>query len=161
MASNMKNKNSESKNIEQEIFKVLEHQIRRNILKFVGETKNPTFTDILQAVKMADSPTLSYHLKTPAPFIEQQNGNYQLTPIGQDAYSLLLKTAAYNKLIFHMGMTLTEEEHKKWHEEHHEMVPEMHNALMKKWESAKKKIRSGTACMECLQKTRTRQRKNL
>jgi predicted transcriptional regulator len=157
----MKNKNSECKNIEQEIFKVLEHQIRRNILKFVGETKNPTFTDIMQAVKMADSPTLSYHLKTLAPFIEQQNGNYQLTPIGQDAYSLLLKTAAYNKLIFHMGMTLTEEEHKKWHEEHHEMVPEMHNALMKKWESAKKKIRSGTACMECLQKTRTRQRKNL
>ena len=33
-----------------------------------------------------------------APFIEQANGRYHLTPIGKDAYVLLLKTTTYNKL---------------------------------------------------------------
>lgn len=132
MASNVGDNSSESKNVEQEVFKVLEHQIRRDILKFIGEKKNPTFTDIKQAVKITDSATLSYHLRTLAIFVERQNGSYQLTPIGQDIYNLLLKTAAYNKLVFHMGMTMTEEEHQKWHEEHHEMTPEQHRALMKK-----------------------------
>ena len=128
----MGNKSSKYKNVEQDVFKVLEHQTRRNILKFIGEKKNPAFTDIIDAVKKVDSPTLSYHLRTLAPFVERQNGSYQLTPIGQDAYSLLLKTAAYSKLVFHMGMTLTEEEHQKWHDEHPEMTPELHSAFMKK-----------------------------
>lgn len=132
MGCNMGSKSSEFKNVEQEVFKVLEHQIRRNILKFIGEKKNPTFTDIKDAVKITDSPTLSYHLRTLAPFVERQNGSYQLTPIGQDAYSLLLKTAAYSKLVFHMGMTMTEEEHQKWHDGHREMTPELHSAFMKK-----------------------------
>lgn len=132
MGYNMGSKSSKSKNVEQEVFKVLEHQTRRNILKFIGEKKNPTFTDIIDAVKIADSPTLSYHLRTLAPFVERQNGSYQLTPIGQDAYSLLLKTAEYSKLVFHMGMTMTEEEHQKWHDEHPEMTPELHSAFMKK-----------------------------
>ena len=114
MGYNMGSKSSKSKNVEQEVFKVLEHQTRRNILKFIGEKKNPTFTDIIDAAKIADSPTLSYHLRTLAPFVERQNGSYKLTPIGQDAYSLLLKTAAYSKLVFHMGMSMTEEEHQKW-----------------------------------------------
>jgi len=47
---------------------------------------------------MPDSPTLSYHLKTLAPFIEQRSGKYHLTPMGKDAYSLLLKAGTYDKL---------------------------------------------------------------
>jgi hypothetical protein len=31
-----------------------------------------------------------------------------------------------------MGMTLTEEEHEKWHKEHTEITPEQHQELMKK-----------------------------
>jgi predicted transcriptional regulator len=128
----VKNNGVSKKNIECEIFKALEHQLRRDIIRLVGEKKNPTFTDIMQAAKITDSPTLSYHLRTLALFIEQQNGNYQLTPIGQDAYSLLLKTATYDKRFFHMGMNITEEEDRKWHQEHHEMTPEIHKALMEK-----------------------------
>ena len=33
-----------------------------------------------------------------APFIEQKEGKYRLTIIGKDAYNLLLKTHAYDKL---------------------------------------------------------------
>jgi DNA-directed RNA polymerase subunit H (RpoH/RPB5) len=36
------------------------------------------------------------------------------------------------KHIKHMGMTLREEEHEKWHKEHEEITPEQHKELMKK-----------------------------
>ena len=32
-----------------------------------------------------------------------------------------------NKKIKHMGMTMTEEEHQKWHEEQHEMAIMLHS----------------------------------
>lgn len=88
----------ESESLEQEVFKALDHQMRRDILRYVGEGRECTFTDILTKVKVPDSPTLSYHLKTLAPFIEQQSGKYRLTPMGKDSYNLLLKAGTYNKL---------------------------------------------------------------
>lgn len=88
----------EFESLEQEVFKALDHQMRRDILRYVGEAKESTFTDILTKVKVPDSPTLSYHLKTLAPFIEQQGGKYRLTPMGKDSYNLLLKAGTYNKL---------------------------------------------------------------
>ena len=88
----------EFQSLEQEVFKALDHQMRRDILRYVGEGRECTFTDILTKVKVPDSPTLSYHLKTLAPFIEQQSGKYRLTPMGKDSYNLLLKAGTYNKL---------------------------------------------------------------
>lgn len=88
----------EFESFEQEVFKVLDHQKRRDILRYVGEKKAATFTEVLNASKMPDSPTLSYHLRSLAPFIKQENGKYSLTPLGKDAYNLLLRTTAYNKL---------------------------------------------------------------
>ena len=88
----------EFESLEQEVFKALDHQMRRDILRYVGEGRECTFTDILTKVKVPDSPTLSYHLKTLAPFIEQQGGKYRLTPMGKDSYNLLLKAGTYNKL---------------------------------------------------------------
>lgn len=78
------------------MFKALDHQKRRDILRYIGKKK--TTTEILSASKMLDSPTLSYHLRSLVPFIKQENGKYSLTPIGKDAYSLLLRTRTYNKL---------------------------------------------------------------
>lgn len=83
--------------LEEEVFKALDHQMRRDILRYVGDGKNPTFTDIMNTIR-TDSPTLSYHIKSLAPFIEQRDGKYSLTPIGKAAYTLLLRTAAYNKV---------------------------------------------------------------
>jgi len=88
----------EFENLEQEVFKALDHQMRRDILGYVGEGRESTFTDIMTRVKVPDSPTLSYHVKTLAPFIEQQGGKYRLTPMGKDAYNLLLKAGTCNKL---------------------------------------------------------------
>jgi len=87
----------EISNLEDEVFKALDHQIRRNVLRYIGEAKEPTFTEILNTVKIPDSPTLSYHLKALSPFVIQQRGRYILSPVGKAAYSLLLKTTMYNK----------------------------------------------------------------
>lgn len=89
---------AEFESFEQDVFKALDHQKRRDILRYVGERRDTTFTEILNASKISDSPTLSYHMRSLAPFIEQKNGKYCLTPIGKDAYNLLLRTTAYNKL---------------------------------------------------------------
>lgn len=102
LVTGMEEKEKEVENLEQEVFKALDHQKRRDILRFIGEHKNSTFTEILNASRVSDSPTLSYHLRILAPFIEQRSGKYRLTPIGRDAYSLLLGTAAYNRFaLFH------------------------------------------------------------
>jgi hypothetical protein len=87
----------EDSNLEEEVFKALDHQIRRNVLRYIGEAKEPTFTEILNTVNIPDSPTLSYHLKTLSPFVIQQKGRYSLLPVGKAAYSLLLKTSIYNR----------------------------------------------------------------
>jgi len=84
--------------LEEEVFKALDHQKRRDILRNIGEKEGVTFTEIMNAGKIPDSPTLSYHLRSLAPFVEQKHGGYRLTPMGKDAYSLLLRSTAYDKL---------------------------------------------------------------
>ena len=84
--------------LEEEVFKALDHQIRRDILRYIGEGKKPTFTDIMNATRSPDSPTLSYHLRNLAPFLEQKDGRCDLNPIGKAAYTLLLRTATYNRV---------------------------------------------------------------
>jgi hypothetical protein len=84
--------------LEEEVFKALDHQKRRDILRNIGEKEGVTFTEIMDAGKIPDSPTLSYHLRSLAPFVEQKHGGYRLTPMGKDAYSLLLRSTAYDKL---------------------------------------------------------------
>ena len=88
----------EFENLEAEVFKALDHQMRRDILRYVGEGRSPTFTDILNAIRIPDSPTLAYHLKTLAPFIEQRKGTYHLTSMGKDAFNMLLKAGTYGKM---------------------------------------------------------------
>jgi hypothetical protein len=94
----MENGKTETVNLEEEVFKALDHQMRRDVLRYVGEAKQVSFTEIMNNVKVPDSPTLSYHLKTLGPFVEQRNGKYGLTVMGRDAYSLLLKTTSYSRL---------------------------------------------------------------
>ena len=84
--------------LEEEVFKALDHQIRRDILRYIGEGTKPSFTDIMNTTRSPDSPTLSYHLKTLAPFLEQKDGRYDLNPIGKAAYTLLLRTATYSRM---------------------------------------------------------------
>ncbi|MFX1567109.1 MAG: ArsR/SmtB family transcription factor [Promethearchaeota archaeon] len=77
--------------VEDEIFKSLGHQIRRDIVKTLGE--NPlTFTEIKHNLDSIDSPTLSYHLKSLQPLLTQKVNKYELSHIGEAAFNLLSKT---------------------------------------------------------------------
>ena len=88
---------NEFESFEDEVFKALDHQMRRNILRFIGEGKNPTFTEILNTTKIPDSPTLSYHIRILTPFLKQRDSRYNLTPLGKAAYNLLLRTTNYSR----------------------------------------------------------------
>jgi hypothetical protein len=88
----------EMDNLEEEVFKALDHQIRRNVLRYIGEQKQASFTEILNTVNIPDSPTLSYHLKTLSPFLLQKEGGYTLSTLGKAAYDLLLRTSSYSRV---------------------------------------------------------------
>jgi len=75
---------------EDEIFKLLTHQTRRNIIKALGE-RDLTFSQIKRNLNI-DSPTLSYHLKSMNPFVIQKKSKYSFSEIGRAALFLLTKT---------------------------------------------------------------------
>lgn len=75
---------------EDEIFKLLTHQTRRNIIKVLGD-RDLTFSQIQKNLKI-DSPTLSYHLKSMNPFVVQKKSKYSFSEIGRAALFLLTKT---------------------------------------------------------------------
>ena len=75
---------------EDEIFKLLTHQTRRNIIKVLGE-RDLAFSQIQKNLKI-DSPTLSYHLKSMNPFVIQKKSKYSFSEIGRAALFLLTKT---------------------------------------------------------------------
>jgi DNA-binding transcriptional ArsR family regulator len=83
---------------ENEIFKSLSHQTRRDIIKILGETKEATFTEIKNKLTNIDSPTLSYHLKSLNSMLTQQGENYILTDIGQTALLLMDKIDQSDRL---------------------------------------------------------------
>ena len=91
-------KGEELESLEEEVFKALDHQMRRDILRLVGERKEATFTEILNESRAPDSPSLSYHLRILGPFMEQRGGKYGLTRIGKAAYTLLLRTSDYSQV---------------------------------------------------------------
>ena len=75
---------------EDEIFKLLTHQTRRNIIKALGE-RDLTFSQIQKKLEI-DSPTLSYHLKSMKEFVFQKKSKYTFSVVGRAALVLLTKT---------------------------------------------------------------------
>ena len=75
---------------EDEIFKLLTHQTRRNIIKLLGE-RDLAFSQIKMDLEI-DSPVLSYHLKSMKNFVIQKKSKYSLSEIGRAALILLTKT---------------------------------------------------------------------
>ena len=76
---------------EEEIFKSLAHNVRRDIIKEIGMSKELLFSEIQKRIKSIDSPTLSYHLKSLDPLLKNKEKKYRLSEIGKSAYYLLHK----------------------------------------------------------------------
>lgn len=77
---------------EDEIFKSLNHKIRRDIVRVIGDKGKLSFTNIKNQIGDTDSPTLSYHLKSLNLLLISKENRYDLTKIGEAAYNLLTKT---------------------------------------------------------------------
>ena len=90
MSNNNKSTDEKPISEEDEIFKLLTHETRRNIIKALGE-RDLTFTQIKNILGI-DSPTLSYHLKNMKPFVIQKKTKYSFSEIGRAALYLLTKT---------------------------------------------------------------------
>ncbi|MGY5873920.1 MAG: hypothetical protein RTV72_16860 [Candidatus Thorarchaeota archaeon] len=86
----------ESQSLEEEVFKTLGHQIRRDIIRIIGDNKGLRFTDIMSATDTKESASLSYHLSALGPLLHHDNGLYSLSDIGKDTYSLLTKLVTYS-----------------------------------------------------------------
>jgi uncharacterized RDD family membrane protein YckC len=67
------------------ILSVIAHPLRRDILNFISEKGECSFTDLLNALQV-DTGKLSFHLRTLAAFLEQTpTGKYKLNHAGENA----------------------------------------------------------------------------
>ncbi len=82
--------------LEEEVFKTPSHQIRRDIIRHIGESKGARFTEIKRAVGIDESASLSYHLGTLGPLLLHKDELYKLSELGNDAYSLMAKLVSYS-----------------------------------------------------------------
>jgi len=72
-----------------EIFAALKHPVRRQIMLFLEEHGEASFTQIQNAVGIEDTGLMSYHLKELAPLVEQsERGRYRLSEVGQAGVEL-------------------------------------------------------------------------
>ena len=81
-----------SKDEYDEIFTALKNPIRRQILLYVEEKGEVTFSKIQNAVGIDDTGLMSYHLKELIPLVEQsERGKYRLSEVGQTTIQLFHK----------------------------------------------------------------------
>jgi DNA-binding transcriptional ArsR family regulator len=77
---------------EDQYFTVLDHEIRRKILLFIGEHKSAGFTQLKKETGMSVG-TIYHHLEVMASFVGQDaKKKYYLTELGQNAYRTLNQT---------------------------------------------------------------------
>jgi DNA-binding transcriptional ArsR family regulator len=87
--------NDDENDLEDEVFKTLSHQIRRDILRFIGEKGGAKFTEIKTATGIEESASLSYHLNALAPLLIHEKDSYRLSELGKDTYTLMNKIVTY------------------------------------------------------------------
>ena len=92
----MSEEGKETPSLEEAVFKTLGHQIRRDIIRIIGDNKDLRFTEIMSVANIEESASLSYHLNALGPLLRHDNGLYSLSDLGNDTYSLLTKLVTYS-----------------------------------------------------------------
>ena len=100
----MSEEKDEPHSLEEDVFRTLSHQIRRDIIRFIGESKRVKFTEIKRAVGVDESASLSYHLSALGPLLLHDNELYRLSDLGKDTYSLLTKLVTYSTSVARIGV---------------------------------------------------------
>jgi len=77
------------------ILSSLSHPLRREILLYLNEKEESSFTDLMNALKI-DTGKLSFHLRNLEPFLERTSvGKYKLRKVGQNAVVLIRDVEAW------------------------------------------------------------------
>ena len=72
-----------------EVFAALKHPVLRQILLFLEDRGEASFTEVQGAVSIEDTGLMSYHLKELAPLVEQsERGKYRLSEVGPAGVAL-------------------------------------------------------------------------
>jgi len=82
---------ADNESLEESIFKTLSNQKRRDILRYIGEKRQVTFTEIKRAVEIEDSSSLSYHLNSLQTLIGQKDEKYGFQSLDKKSTVLSLK----------------------------------------------------------------------
>jgi len=78
------------------ILSVLSHSLRRQILRFLSEKQECSFTDLMNALKV-DTGKLSFHIKNLEAFLEQTPTNkYRLSKLGENAIVFIKDLEAWS-----------------------------------------------------------------
>ena len=78
------------------ILSVLSHPLRRQILRYVSEKQECSFTDIMNALEV-DTGKLSFHIRSMEAFLEQTPSNkYKLSTVGENALVLIRDLEAWS-----------------------------------------------------------------
>jgi len=78
------------------ILAALSHPLRREILLYLSEKEECTFTDFMNALKV-DTGTLSFHIRNLEAFLEQTStGKYRLSRVGRNAVVLVRDLEAWS-----------------------------------------------------------------
>lgn len=81
--------NSRKQDIESSFYYALSHEIRRKIIKLIGDNEYTSFTNLKKELKVSTG-TIYHHLDTLSELIEKQaNKKYYLTELGIYAYNSL------------------------------------------------------------------------
>jgi hypothetical protein len=83
-------KNNEEDNRESDFYYALGHEIRREIIKNIGENGHSSFTNLKKTLRVSTG-TIYHHLETLSQLIEQKkNKKYYLTDLGKYAFESLI-----------------------------------------------------------------------
>lgn len=83
--------NEDKEELEDNFYIALSHDIRRKIIKIIGEQEFTSFTKLKKTLKVSTG-TIYHHLDNLTGLIEQKkNKKYYLTPLGEHAYSSMLE----------------------------------------------------------------------
>jgi len=78
------------------ILSVLSHPLRRQILRYISEKQECSFTDLMNALNV-DTGKLSFHLRSLEAFLEQTPTNkYRLSKVGENAIVLIKDLEAWS-----------------------------------------------------------------
>ena len=78
------------------ILSALSHPLRRQILQYLSEKEECSFTDLMNALKV-DTGKLSFHIKNLEAFLEQTPaGKYRLSKVGENAIVLIKDLEAWS-----------------------------------------------------------------